>query len=135
MRLSSLLLRILLALALVVNAIGVAVAGVAGSAAIGHAEAASVDVATAASHCGESPSEHPVVPERPVSPDGHPCPSSGEDDCSDDAQCLQACTHACVALPPRFAIGVQVSAASPLHPFTRGLPSPPTRSPIRPPIA
>ena len=132
MRLSSPLLRILLALALVVNGVGGVVAG---NVAIGYAEAASVQVATAPSHCGESPSEHPVVPERPVSPDGHPCPSSGEDDCSDDAQCLQACTHACVALPPRFAIGVQVNAGSPLHPFTRGLPSPPVRTPIRPPIA
>lgn len=135
MRPSALLLRILLAVALVVNAIGGAVAGVAGSEAIGHVAAASVEVATAASHCGGSPADHPVVPERPAPADGHPCPSSGEDDCSDDARCLQACTHACAALARCFAIGVQVNAGSPLHPFTRGLPSAPVRSAIRPPIA
>ena len=135
MRPSALLLRILLAVALVVNAIGGAVAGVAGSGAIGHVAAASVEVATAASHCGGSLADHPVVPERPAPADGHPCPSSGEDDCSDDARCLQACTHACAALARRFAIGVQVNAGSPLHPVTRGLPSPPVRSAIRPPIA
>ena len=132
MRLSSPLLRILLALALVVNGVGGVVAG---TVAIGYAEAASVQVATAPSHCGGSPAERSAMPERPAPTEGHPCPASGEDHCSDDAQCVQACTHACVALAQRFAIGVQANAASPLHPFICGHDSPPVRSPIRPPIA
>lgn len=137
MRLTSLPLRILLAVALVINAMGGAVAGVAGTAALGHAEADLVQVATTPSDCGGHPTDHPAVPEpqRPAPASGHPCPSAGEDACTDDAQCRQACTHACVALPQRVSIGVQLDSAQPPHPFTRGHPSPPSRSPIRPPIA
>ena len=131
MRLTTLPLRILLAVALVINTIGGAMAGVGGPA----GPTPSLHDSAITADCGGHAPEHPAVPARDASGDGHPCPSTGEDDCSDDAQCLQACTHACVALAQRVQVGVHVNAAMPLHRITRGHPSPPARSPIRPPIA
>ena len=124
-------LRILLAFALVLNGAGGAVAGVAGPGP--EAVLPIHDAAAATSGCPDHAGGGETVPDIDGPASGHPC--SGEDTCSDDPQCLQACTHACVAVPQRFAIGVQVNGASPLHPFTTGHPSPPARSPIRPPIA
>ena len=124
----ALTLRILLAVALILNGIGGAVAGVAGM----ESGVAAAGLVETGSDCGAHTGES-TAPDGSLDAATHPCPANG-DDCSDDPRCLQACAHACMAVSQRFAIGVQVNASRPPHPFMAGHPAPPTRSPIRPPI-
>ena len=132
MHFPALTLRLLLALALILNGIGGAVAGVTG---LELAAVASSHAAPPGSDCdGHQDGAGPAADRVHAAP-SHPCPGTGDGDCSGDPQCLQACTHACIAVSQRFSIGVQVNAARLAHPFSAGHPSPPTRSLIRPPIA
>lgn len=128
----TLTLRLLLVIALIINGIGGAAAGVAG---LELSAVASSHAPTTGSGCGGHPDGAEPAMGSGQAAATHACPASGGGDCSEDPQCVQACTHACMAVSPRFSIGVQVNATRPPHPLIAGHPSPPTRSPIRPPIA
>ena len=126
-------LHLLIALALVLNGIGGAMAGVLVPAV---PEVAAVGEALRASspedcggHVDRAHQEQAPAP-------GPGCHSSGDADCGDSLQCLQACLHASVAVAPVFFLGVQTQPADAiLHPLAGGHPAPPLPSPIRPPIA
>lgn len=141
MRTPGLPLRILLALALVLNGIGGAMAGVLAAVPAlpapveAHAEA---EAATDASgHCHEQSGGATVAAKAPA-PVAHPtdCHSGGDVPCGDSAECLQACLHASVAMPSQPLAAIAGTAAEAvLHPLACGHPAPLLRSPIRPPIA
>lgn len=126
-------LHLLIALALVLNGIGGAMAGVLVPAGPDVAAAAEAPRASASDDCGgHADRAHQELAPAP----GPGCHSSGDADCGDSLQCLQACLHASVAVAPVFFLGVQAQQADAiLHPLAGGHPAPPLPSPIRPPIA
>lgn len=134
MRALALPLRILLALALVLNGIGGAMAGVriAVPAAVVPLDATH-EAAKADGHCGDHAGTAAVELPRPTTG----CDSDAEGgDCGDSPECRQACAHAqlAVAAPPS-ATASRSRAGAILHPLAVGTPAPPLPSPIRPPIA
>ena len=142
MRTPALPLQILLALALVLNGIGGAMAGVLATVpalpapAEAHVQAqAPAPVDQPASPCHEQAGDAPAAAQAPAA---HPsgCHSDADTPCGDSAECLQACLHASVAMPlpsPAASVDARVEAA--VHPLASGHPAPLLRSPIRPPIA
>jgi len=132
-------LQILLALALVLNGIGGAMAGVLAAVPAlpapveAHMEAGVPVDPTG--HCHEQAGNAPAVAEAPVAQPAD-CHSGGDAPCGDSAECLQACLHASVALPSQpLAAIADTGAEAALHPLACGHPAPLLRSPIRPPIA
>lgn len=130
MRTPSILLRLLLILSLILNGLSGAVAGVV----LAEAPAQTMhQPSTAGDETGDCGAGHEGTTDE--APSGSCCHSPDAAGCSDGLQCLQACAQAGLAIGQPFAIGVQVNATRPLHPCAMGHPSPPARSPIRPPIA
>ncbi|MEN1940420.1 CopL family metal-binding regulatory protein [Luteimonas sp. MJ246] len=137
MRAYALPLQILLAIALVLNGIGGAMAGVlvgmpmpvmppavAGAVAD---DALPVMPGDCASH-GEA-----VAPAPEPAAD---CHAAGGSDCGDSPECRQACMHASLAVAPSLLVDVaRPRADANLHRLAAGHPAPPLPSPIRPPIA
>jgi len=132
-------LRILLILALVLNGIGGAMAGV--LAALPTAPMASHAMAdmhpepqahdchdqVAAAHGGQGQEPPGPVPD---------CHFSDAGECGGTAECRQACMHAAAAVPYLPTVGmIQAHAAALVPPLAVGHPAPPLPSPIRPPIA
>ena len=139
MRIPALPLQILLALALVLNGIGGAMAGVLAAVPALPAPAGVHTEAVApmdpAGSCHEQAGEAAAVAEAPVA---HPsgCHSDADTPCGDSAECLQACLHASVAMTqPSPAAMVDARVEATVHPLASGHPAPLLRSPIRPPIA
>ena len=125
MRAYALPLQILLALALVLNGIGGAVAGVLTAA----------EMQGATDHCGSHGDDSAPAPADTQLPEPG-CHSGGDADCGDSAECRQACMHASIAVPPMLSMGTLRPAVSAiLHPLASGHPAPPLPSPMRPPIA
>lgn len=137
-------LRILLILALMLDGIGGAVAGVLASL---PPEPAALSVAVAVDEAvGTSAQAHPdgcpghavaALPPPQGSPSTDPVGHAGDEEpCDQSAECRQACMHAAAAVPAALALGALPAHASPiLHPLAIGHPSPSLPSPIRPPIA
>ena len=127
-------LQLLLALALILNGIGGAMAGVLASlpATAMTAPAAMADAMQPGDchdHLGAA-AETMAAPAAPAE-----C-RTGSHDCSGSAECRQACLHASVAGPPQRQIGIaQARAETSLHPLANGHPAPALRGLIRPPIA
>ncbi|HEY4529767.1 MAG TPA: CopL family metal-binding regulatory protein [Luteimonas sp.] len=131
-------LRILLVLALVLNGIGGAMAGVLAAMpsdpaaphvmADGQAPRQADDCHGQEAIAGEHGQQSPI----PV-PD---CHATDAGDCGDTAECRQACMHAAAAVPclPGVSL-IQVHAAALVPPLAVGHPAPALPSPIRPPIA
>lgn len=139
MRTPALPLQILLALALLLNGIGGAMTGVLaavpGPQAPVKAHMGAEAPMDPASPCHEQAGYVPGFAEVPAA---HPsdCHSDGDTPCGDSAECLQACLHASVALPPLLlATSVDASPGAAVHPLASGHPAPLLRSPTRPPIA
>lgn len=147
MRAHALPLQILLAIALVLNGIGGAMAGVLAELPA-HATAADTVApapaeATAHGDCAGQAGGAPSA----MDPDeaalaGHAtaaasgCHSGGDSDCSDSPQCRQACMHACVAVTPLLVVHVvQPRVDVVLHRLDTGHPAPMLPSAFRPPIA
>ena len=141
-------LRILLVLALVLNGIGSAMAGVAAalapvamptaaSAPMAAVVSAPMHAATAtADDCAghQSGAATAAADPAPAAPSG--CHSDDGGDCGDTPECRQACLHVAAALPVLPAIaGIAPRARAVLHPLATGHPPPALPSPIRPPIA
>lgn len=123
MRIHALPLRILLALALVLNGIGGAVAGVL------------MALPEATSHCGSQAEGASLSPDdAPIPGPGGHC--AGDADCGDTPECRQACMHASMAVPPPlFGHAFQLPGIAILHPMACSHPAPALPSPMRPPIA
>lgn len=121
MRAHALPLQILLALALVLNGIGGAMAGVLAAL---PAPAALQD--TAADLAPAEPGQHGDCADQ----------MGGDSDCGDSTQCRQACMHVSVAMAPLLLVGIippRVDAV--LHRLDAGHPAPMLPNAIRPPIA
>ena len=137
MRAYALPLQILLALALVLNGIGGAVAGVltALPASPEVPVSAAAEMQGATDHCGSHGNDSAPAPADTQLPEPG-CHSGGDADCGDSAECRQACMHASIAVPPMLSMGTLRPAVSAiLHPLASGHPAPPLPSPMRPPIA
>lgn len=139
MRTPALPLQILLALALVLNGIGGAMAGVLAAlpAPAPHHDAAALAVAPVepAGHgdCGGAAA--PIADAEIVEP-GSACHSGDASDCGDSPQCRQACMHASVAAAPLLSVGIiQPRVDAVLHRLVAGRPAPMLPSTFRPPIA
>lgn len=150
-------LQLLLALALVLNGIGGAMAGVlaalpgtASSAMTdmqdaGHdAMAQGHDATAGASVAGTSPMQpepgdcrgHRATAAETEAAQATTSDCHTGEDCGDSPECRQACMHASVAVPPQLFVGVvQSPAEAILHPLASGHPAPSLRGLIRPPIA
>lgn len=131
-------LQLLLALALVLNGIGAAMAGVlvapVSEAAAAMTAMAAADADDCAGHGKAITDSNADIAADPAPTAG--CHSGGDADCGDSAQCLQACLHAPAALAPQFTPGLLAGPADAiLHPLASGHPAPPRPDPIRPPIA
>ncbi|MGY0611778.1 CopL family metal-binding regulatory protein [Luteimonas sp. A501] len=148
MRAYALPLQILLALVLVLNGIGGAVAGVlAGLPPPVVAPAATVADNALSAMPGDCAGHADAVANAAgpgtVAPDpAADCHSTGGSDCGSDCgntpQCRQACMHAslAVAVAPSPMVGVaRPRTDASLHRLAAGHPAPPLTSPIRPPIA
>lgn len=159
MRKFSLPLQLLLTLALILNGIGGAMAGVLAAVPAGMMPASAAAAGGHPAGHGAMTQIHEASAEAPVAnasvqqPDdcgGHQeaaaetmaaqaAPSdchTGGDDCGGSAECRQACLHASVAVPPQLQIGIaQARAETSLHPLANGHPAPALRGLIRPPIA
>lgn len=148
MRACALPLQILLAVALVLNGIGGAMAGVlvpmpvAG--AVSAAIVANVELPARSGDCEGHGDAFAAGTERHAHAHAHAdtppapsaCHSADGPDCSDSPQCRQACLHVSVAVAPVLLVGViQPHAEASLHRLAAGHPAPPLPSPIRPPIA
>lgn len=135
MRTRALPLRILLILALILNGVGGAMAGVlavmpaaAAPALAAHANGAQTG------DCHDRDAGAPAPAAHAVSAPA--CHASGSSDCNDGLECRQACMHASLAVPPLLLVGVERPGADALlHPLANGHPSPPLRNVTRPPIA
>lgn len=128
-------LRILLVLALVLNGIGGAMAGV-------------LAALPAASHVmadGQAPRQADDCHGQEAMAGGHgqrisvpvpDCHATDAGDCGDTAECRQACMHAAAAVPclPGVSL-IQVHVAALVPPLAVSHPAPALASPIRPPIA
>ncbi|MBJ6984688.1 CopL family metal-binding regulatory protein [Luteimonas sp. MC1750] len=137
-------LRILLILALMLDGIGGAVAGVLASlpaepAALSMAVGVDEAVGTAGQAGTDGCPGHAVAalpPHQPPPSSDHVGHAGDEEPCDQSAECRQACMHAAAAVPAALALGAAPAHASLiLHPLAIGHPSPSLSSPIRPPIA
>ncbi|WP_456998969.1 CopL family metal-binding regulatory protein [Luteimonas sp. A534] len=138
MRTHALPLQILLALALVLNGIGGAMAGVLAAlptpASLQHAavDRAPVEPGQHADCADQDRGVAAAEIELPASD----CHSVTGSDCGDSPQCRQACMHASVAMAPLLLVGViQPAVDAVLHRLDSGHPAPMLPSAIRPPIA
>ncbi|MEN1956443.1 CopL family metal-binding regulatory protein [Luteimonas changyuni] len=146
MRAHALPLQILLAIALVLNGIGGAMAGVlVGLPMHGVASAkveATVELSAQSDDCADHADADAVAVAVAAEAEAH-APASTSDchcadgsDCSDSPQCRQACMHASLAVAPAVPCAViRPRADASLHRLAAGHPAPPLPSPIRPPIA
>ncbi len=128
-------LQLLLALALILNGIGGAMAGVlAALPATAMTTPAAMADGMQPGDCHEHLDAAAETMAAPAAPSD--CHTGGSGDCSGSAECRQACLHASVAVPPQLQIGiVQARAETSLHPLANGHPAPALRGLIRPPIA
>lgn len=142
MRAYALPLQILLAIALVLNGIGGAMAGVLvgmpmpgmASAKVGATVELSAESGDCADHADANAAAAEAVAHAPAA--ASDCHSGNGSDCSDSPECRQACMHASLAVAPAVpcaVIGPRADAN--LHRLAAGHPAPPLPSPIRPPIA
>ena len=131
-------LRILLVLALVLNGIGSAMAGIAAAWAPVAMPTASAPMHAAAATADDCASHHAGAAAAADDPTPAPsgCHSDEGGDCGDTPECRQACLHAAAALPVLPAVAtIAPRAYAVLHPLVAGHPPPALRSTIRPPIA
>lgn len=136
MRAHALPLQLLLILALVLNGIAGAMAGV--PAPIRDLPATSVaavdNAATPPGDCGTHHREASAA--AAIAQPSTGCHAGDDSDCGNSPQCLQACMYAAVAIAPQpFVSVLQPRADAILHPLASGHPAPPLPNPIRPPIA
>ncbi|MEN1929395.1 CopL family metal-binding regulatory protein [Luteimonas sp. MJ250] len=144
MRAHALPLQILLAIALVLNGIGGAMAGVlVGLPMHGVASAkveATVELSAQSDDCADHADADAVAvaaeAEAHAPASTSDCHCADGSDCSDSPQCRQACMHASLAVAPAVPCAViRPRADASLHRLAAGHPAPPLPSPIRPPIA
>lgn len=141
-------LRILLVLALVLNGIGSAMAGIAtawapvampaeASAPMATAlSAPTYDAAAATDDCAGHHAGAAAAAADDPTPAPSGCHSDDGGDCGDTPECRQACLHVAAGLPvPPAIAAIAPRARAVLHPLAAGHPPPALPSPIRPPIA
>lgn len=135
MRAHALPLQLLLVLALLLNGIAGAMAGVRASVPDARDVATSATAETTSpDHCGTLRAEAVAVDA--ASHAAPCCDPAGDTGCDGGPQCVQACMHAAVAIASHGFAGLpRPRADAILHPLASGHPAPPLRSPIRPPIA
>lgn len=135
---ASLPLRILLVLALVLNGIGGAMAGALAALPAGFAASpvlSDADPLARADDCHGADMAGSVAHDPPTSSRSPDCHSGDARECTDTAECRQACMHAAAAVayvPGASVIQAQASGLVPL--LAVGHPAPALPSPIRPPI-
>ena len=134
MRRLALLLQLLIALAMVLNGIGGAMAGVLVPGRTDMAAAVPGQAAAAGDDCTGHAA--PVADGGRESPSGSGCHPGEKGPCDDGLHCLQACLHASVAVPAAAVFDLQpLPMAAVVRLPVREHPAPPLPDPIRPPIA